>query len=405
MAGQEFFPDGTVIDAWFYDTEIPTLSDLGKQYLITDYGIKDDGALYTTEFQSLIDRVCQEGGGVIVVPAGTFLTASLWFKQGVHLYLSKGAVLKGSDDITDYPVMDTRIEGESCKYFPALINADGLDGFVICGEGTIDGNGLRSWKSMALRVKWKVGWTNKDEQRARLVFISNCKNVLLAGVRFQNAQFWTTHIYKSDHVKYLNCSFYSPKEPVKAPSTDAIDVDACSDVLIKGCYMHVNDDAVALKGGKGVDANDLPENGANERVIIEDCEFAFSHGCLTLGSESIHDRNIILRRVKVGSGYNLLWLKMRPDTYQNYEYITVEDVEGEVNNFININPWAQFFDLKGKEKPPASKASYVTMRRCKVKCVFGYNILQKEDEYTLSDFTFEDLELDAQKCREFEMGR
>ena len=35
----EFFPDGTPIDDWFYDTTAPELSSLGKPYLLTDYGI------------------------------------------------------------------------------------------------------------------------------------------------------------------------------------------------------------------------------------------------------------------------------------------------------------------------------------------------------------------------------
>ena len=43
----EFFPDGTPIDDWFYDTTAPELSSLGKPYLLTDYGILPDGQLHT----------------------------------------------------------------------------------------------------------------------------------------------------------------------------------------------------------------------------------------------------------------------------------------------------------------------------------------------------------------------
>ena len=105
-------------------------------------------------------------------------------------------------------------------------------------------------ESCWLRWKWGGGG-NKEEQRPRLVYLSNCKNVLIAELRLQNSHFWTTHIYKCDHVKYLNCQIYSPAGPVPAPSTDAIDIDVCTDVLVKGCYMEVNDDSVVLKGGKG----------------------------------------------------------------------------------------------------------------------------------------------------------
>ena len=102
----------------------------------------------------------------------------------------------------------------------------------MCGPGTIDGNGLKTWKACWLRWKWSNG-TNKDGQRPRLVYLSNCRNVRIAGLNLQNSHFWTTHIYKCDHVKYLNCHIYSPAGPVAAPSTDAIDIDACTDVLVK----------------------------------------------------------------------------------------------------------------------------------------------------------------------------
>ena len=130
--------------------------------------------------------------------------------------------------------------------------------------------------------------------------------MLVAGVRMQNSHFWTNHLYKGDHVRYLNCRVFSPAGPVKAPSTDAIDLDVCTDVLIKGCRFEVNDDAVVLKGGKGPWADTLPENGANERILIEDCSYGFCHGCLTFGSECVHSRNVLLRRGTGGASLNFL---------------------------------------------------------------------------------------------------
>lgn len=392
---KEFFPDGTPIDEWFYDIRIPELCELGRQYVLTQYNVFDDGKIYTAEIQRLIDSAAKEGGGVIVVPPGTYLTGSLFFRQGVNLYVSEGGTLKGSDNISDYEVCETRIEGETCQYFAALINADGLDGFVMCGPGTIDGNGLKPWKAFWLRRSWNPDCTNKDEQRARLVYISNSSNVIVANLRLQNAQFWTNHIYNSNHVKYINCHIVSPATPIKAPSTDAIDIDACSDFLVKNCYLAVNDDAVVLKGGKGPWADSAPENGSNERIIVEDCTYGFCHGCLTCGSESVHNRNIILRRIKVLEGHNLLWLKMRPDTPQHYEYMTVEKIEGKIDNFININPWTQFFDTKGRKDIPVSRANNIIMRDCTCECETYFNVKAKKEQYHLSDFTFENLNITA----------
>ena len=381
----ETFPDGTPIDEWFYDTSVPSLEELGKSYVITNYGVNDDGRIYTTAIQELIDRIAANGGGVVVVPSGTYLSGAIFFKPGVNLYVCEGGMLKGSDNPVDYPIMDTRIEGESCKYFSALINADGVDNFVIAGPGCIDGNGYRAWKAFRLRREWNPACTNKDEQRARLVYIANSKNVTITGIHLQNAQFWTTHLYKCEKVRVLDCYIYSPSEPIKSPSTDAIDIDVCKDVLVKNCFMRVNDDAVVLKGGKGPYADTAPENGTNERILVEDCVYDFCYGCLTVGSESVHSRNVLVRRIKVNSGYNLLWLKMRPDTPQHYEYITVEDVKGTVDNYITIKPWTQFFDNKGRTDIPVSVAENIVMRNNDVKCDVKYNVEEAPSQYKLNN--------------------
>lgn len=405
------WPDGSEISEWFKQTTSVDIQTLGKAYHVTDYGVVNDGKLHTTEMQALINKVASEGGGVIVIPEGTYMTGAIFFKQGVHLHLYDGATLMGSSDPSDYPIIKTRIEGETCLYYSALINADGLDGFTISGKGTIDGNGYTFWKHFWERRSWNPQCTNKDEQRPRLVYISNSKNVQIDGVKLQNSAFWTTHIYNSENVKLLRLHIYSPEKPVKAPSTDAIDLDVVKNVLVKDCYMSVNDDAVAIKGGKGpyadywrtpyegIDINKYPEmigDGSNENIIIEDCEYGFCHGCLTLGSESVYDHNIILRRIKVTEANNLLWLKMRPDTPQTYEYVMVEDIEGNGKNFLLVAPWTQFYDLKGRESIPMSYSNHITMRNITFDCNVFFNVKQNEDQYHLSNFTFENLVITAQ---------
>ncbi len=410
---QDLFPDGTEVSDWFRDVSDVDTAQLGRQYRLTDYGIFADGRIHTQEIQALIDQIAENGGGVLVVPPGTYMTGGLHFRQGTHLLLEEGAVLMGSDFIGDYPLGTTRIEGETCTYFGALINADGLDGFTICGQGTIDGNGLRYHQQFWLRRKWNRQCTNKDEQRPRLVYISRCKNVRIDGVNLQNSAFWTTHIYSSENVKLTNLHITSLAKPddSKAPSTDAVDLDVVHNVLIKNCFMAVNDDAVAIKGGKGPYADHfetdypgvtIPDenigNGLNSDIIIEDCEYGFSHGCLTIGSESVHTKNVILRRIRISQqATNLLWLKMRPDTPQRYEYITVEDIEGPVRNFIYIAPWKQFFDLKGRTDAPMSVSDHITMRRCTVDCDVFFNVREQPEVYQLSNFHFSDIKAKARK--------
>lgn len=72
-------PDGTDIPAWFNDTSRIDIDTLGRKYVITSYGVKNDSTLLQTEaIQRVIDLAAAEGGGVIVVPEGTFLSGSLF---------------------------------------------------------------------------------------------------------------------------------------------------------------------------------------------------------------------------------------------------------------------------------------------------------------------------------------
>ena len=285
-ASADTWPDGTPMDAWFSDTTKVNVRSLGKQYVITDYGVSGNPTLVQTKaIQAVIDRCQREGGGVVVIPAGTFLSGALFFKPGTHLHLCEGATLKGSDRIADFPVLTTRFEGETCKYFAALVNADHVDDFTITGKGTIDGNGYPYWQEFWIRRQWNPACTNKDAQRPRLVYISNSSHVTVQDVHLMNSPVWTNHLYNCDHVRYLDCFIFAPTQGVKAPSSDAIDIDKCHDILVRGCYMNVNDDAVVLKGGKGTYADTMAVNGPVSRVLVENCHYGTVHSMLTLGSE------------------------------------------------------------------------------------------------------------------------
>ena len=401
----ETWPDGTVMDAWFMEKGRVDVNALGRQYVLTDYGVLAGSTdVQTRQIQAVIDRCAQEGGGVVVVPTGTFKTGALFFKQGTHLHLSEGAVLLGSERIIDFPILTTRIEGETCKYFAALVNADGLDGFTITGKGTIDGNGLKYWQEFWIRRQWNPQCTNKDAQRPRLTYVSNSRNVTIQDVHLINSPFWTNHVYKSNHVRYLDCYIYAPTENVYAPqpkrgapSSDAIDIDVCTDVLVDGCFMHVNDDAVVLKGGKGTWADKDSTNGNCERILIQNCHYGRVHGCLTFGSESLHDRNVILRNCQTDNADRVLWLKMRPDTPQHYEYVLVENITGHCGRFLFIHPWTQFFKPGDRKDMPLSRCNNVTLRNIKVDTKTMIDV-KTSDKYELIDFTLDGKPLDFSKA-------
>lgn len=397
VSAQQTFPDGTAVPAWFSDTSAIALNSMGKKYVLTDYGVKTDSAIVQTDkIQAIIDKASASGGGVIIVPKGVYVTGSLFFKPKTHLYLEKGATLKGSDDISDFKIIPTRIEGQTVKYFAAIINADGVDGFSISGDGIINGNGLRYWKAFWLRRKWNSKCTNMDEQRPRLLFVSNSKNVQISGVQLLNSPFWTSHYYKCEHLKILGVRIAAGTNngfSVRAPSSDGIDLDVCQNVLIKNCFISVNDDGVCLKGGKGPTADKDPNNGPNKNIIIENNTFV-NCPSLTLGSESVFSYNIMLRNCVV-NGARVLYLKMRPDTPQDHDFISVEGITGAASTFFEVSAWKQFFDLKGHAVPHSSVKN-ITIRNCNLSCKTFLQI-DSSNQYTLSDFTLENLNIKCPK--------
>ena len=139
----------------------------------------------------------------------------------------------------------------------------------------------------------------------------------------------------------------------------------------------------------------MVNNGPNRNILIEDCTYGFCHSMLTCGSESLHNHNIVLRNCEVKDATRMLWLKMRPDTEQNYEYITVEGIRGNVKSMLFVKPWTQFFDLKDREDVPYSYSSNVTLRDIKLDCQVVFDVMSNIKRYNLKDFRFEDIEVNA----------
>jgi polygalacturonase len=401
---QDLWPDGTQISAWFSDTSRVDVGKLGKRYVVTDYGVKNYSEQVQTEkLQAVIDRCANEGGGVVVIPRGFVVSGSLFFKPGTHLYIEENGELRGSDRIRDFKLVKTRMEGQTLNYFAALVNADGVDGFTITGPGTINGNGQAYWEEFWIRRQFNKNCTNLEAMRPRNVYISNSKNVTVQDVRIINSPFWTNHLYKCENVRYLGCYIFAPTNNVTpvdpklgAPSSDAIDLDVCKNVLVSGCYMSVCDDAVVLKGGKGTWADKDADNGPCENILVTDCTYGKVHGCMTLGSESLHDKNVILRRCKVHEANRVIWLKMRPDTPQHYEYVTVEDLTGDCTSFLVVRPWTQFFKPENREDMPLSQCNNITLRNIQMDCQNFFDVGTSE-KYRLTDFTFENIQVTDKK--------
>jgi polygalacturonase len=370
-----------------------------KRFLITAHGAVADGTtLNTAAVQKAIDAAEAAGGGVVEIPAGTFKSGSIFLKKGVELWLAEGAVLLGSTDIADYPKRETRIEGHFEPWRMALVNAQGLDRVRIGGKGRLDGNGVPFWEAFWQRRKENPKCTNLEVERPRLMFIDRCRDVRIEGIALQDSGFWNLHLYKCNGVTIDGVRITIPSAAVKnvrGPSTDGIDVDSSQNVTIRNCYISTNDDNIALKGSKGPLADKDADSPPVENILVENVEVGEGNGLITCGSEATVVRNVTVRNCTISGRATLLTLKLRPDTPQHYEHITMDGITltgGEGGGrILNVAPWTQFFDLKGLP-PPSRTVNNVTIRN--VRGTFrSLGTLRGNPGDVLRDITLENIDL------------
>jgi len=331
---------------------IPSTAAAKQLSVVTAGAIGDGLTLNTVAIQKAIDSLATNGGGTLVIPKGEFLSGAIYLKPGVNLRLNPGAVLKGSTNIADYPEQMTRIEGHFEVWIPALLNASNVNHLRITGEGTIAGGGQPFWDEF-----WKARManrlvTNLAVKRPRNIYIQDSKDVQVSGISLRESGFWNIHLFRCTDVLVKNVDI---RTPLRSPSTDGIDVDACQKVAIKGCYISVDDDNIGLKGNKGTFALDDKTVPPVEHIRISGCTFGLGNSALTLGSENTRVRDVVIEDCKLtGTNKNcVLKLKLRPDTEQHYENITARNITVQNPNvqLVSIQGWTQFFDLQGKPAP------------------------------------------------------
>ncbi len=223
---------------------------------------------------------------MVVVPEGVFVSGAVFLKPGVNLTVEKGGVLKGSQNTNDYPWIPTRIAGLEMRWPAALVNASNLTRVELSGEGTLDGSGER-WG----REYWTARANEKDGNdphfkipRPRLVHLFECRNVVVRDLWLKNSAFWNLQLTYCDGVEVHNLKIRAPHEPVKAASSDGIDIDSTRNVLITGCDIECDDDAICLKAGR--DADGLRVKRPTENVVIRDCRWATARPPGGVGSET-----------------------------------------------------------------------------------------------------------------------
>ena len=193
-------------------------------------------------------------------------------------------------------------------------------------------------------------------------------------------------------IEGLRITIPSASADLRSPSTDSIDVDSSQQVTIRRCYISTNDDDIALKGSKGPLADQDAARPPVEDILVEDCEIGDGNGLITCGSEATVVRRVIARNCVMSGRATVLTLKLRPDTPQHYEDITIENITlARGGRILNVAPWTQFFDLQGLPAP-ARTVNNVTLRHI-TGSYRTLGVLHGNPGDTLRDITLENIDV------------
>lgn len=270
------------------------MSLYAADFPVAKYGAIADGHTDdTAAIQKAIDAAAKSGGIVTFAP-GTYLTGAVFLKSGMSMRIDQGVTLTGAQELAAYPIMQTRVAGIEMKWPAALINVYQQHDVKISGKGTVDGNGKIWWdKYWTLRREYEpkgLRWASDyDAQRPRLIQIYDSTGVDLSGLMLKRSGFWTIHICYSRRVNVDGVTVRN-NEGGRGPSTDGIDIDSSSDVLVQHCDLECNDDDICLKAGR--DADGLRVNRPTHHVTIRDNTVRAGAAGITFGSETsggIHD--------------------------------------------------------------------------------------------------------------------
>src|SRR5258705_4037719 len=253
--------------------------------------VPDGNTLNTKSINNAIDALSKKGGGVVLVPAGLWLTGPVVLKNNINLYLATGSTLLFTKDFNEYPLVKANWEGLPQMRNQSPVSATGATNIAITGKGIIDGNGdawrmvrkdklnETQWKKLVssdgLLSDDKKTWyptektlkgsqlqnpgaispdktdefykSIKDFLRPNLVLLTSCKNVLLEGVTFQNSPAWCLHPLMCENLTVRNISV---KNPWYAQNGDGIDAESCKNVLLENSAFDVADDALCMKSGR-----------------------------------------------------------------------------------------------------------------------------------------------------------
>lgn len=388
-----------------------------KDYNILKFGKKSkkEGYLYTKMINKAIEKCHKDGGGRVIIPAGTWLTGPITLLSNVNLHLEEGATLLFTTDLSQYPIVLTRWEGMDCYNYSPMIYAYKQENIAITGKGTIDGGATRdNWWGMVGNARW--GWKEGQQSqnigrpllqewnengvpveerkmgdgfgmRVQLVNPVECKNVLIEDVTMLRAAFWVMHPLRCQNVTVRGVHVQND-----GPNGDGCDPESCKDVLIENCFFDTGDDCIAIKSGRNRDG--LRWGIPSENIIVRNCYMKNGHGGVVIGSEiSGGYKTLFVENCKMDSPEldRVIRIKTNPCRGGVIEDVYVRNVEvGQCKEAVlKIN-----LDYEAKEKcrrdfPPTVRNVYLENVTCN-KSKYGVMIVGLKDRCNVYDIEVKD---------------
>jgi len=288
-------------EAPFKMPTVPLPSFANKTFNITDYGAIADGKTLNTEAIAKAINACNAaGGGVVTIPAGTWLTGPIELKSNVNLHTEKDAIIQFTADHSLYPMI--KAGPGSTKLVPASpIYGYALNNIAITGNGTFDGAG-DSWRPVkkskvspavwnniitgggSLSADGKVYWPDRNmmtnDIRPYMLYLVGCTNILLENVTLRNSPKFVFYPSKCTNLSIIGANIYNDWW---AQNGDGIDISACKNVVIYKTIVSCGDDGICMKSSGTPDAKD----SANlSNILIAECTVYRAHGGFVIGSNT-----------------------------------------------------------------------------------------------------------------------
>lgn len=219
---------------------------------IMEFGAVGDGVTLNTEsIQAAVDRA-SETREAVMIPCGVFITGTVNLK-GASLYLESGAVLKGSENLDDYPEQDY-IHNELGALRAMLIIRD-CDHVTIEGSGTIDFSGRAFYDTSARNVPdSRVPFNDEQisectypigQRPNECLFFHNSQNIVVRGIKIIDAPCWTISFHECENIKVIGLTIDTD---LNMPNNDGMHFCSCKGVIVSDCNISSGDDCIAISG-------------------------------------------------------------------------------------------------------------------------------------------------------------